>query len=80
MRAVGDEDFGRHARETYAATFLAHVRYAYTGESSKANTHPFLLDGRACAHNGMAGYVRLRQGDVTWAPRSHDGADIEVPA
>ncbi|MGE5758973.1 MAG: class II glutamine amidotransferase [Gemmatimonadota bacterium] len=80
MRAVGDEDFGRHVRVTHAAMFLAHVRYADIGEISEANTHPFVLDGRACAHNGVAGYVRLRQGDVTWAPGSHDGADIEVPA
>src|SRR5512142_1992912 len=55
VRAAGDEDFGHHARETHAATFLAHVRYADTGEISEANTHPFVLDGRAFAHNGVAG-------------------------
>lgn len=55
VRAAGDEDFGRHARDTHAATFLAHVRYADTGEISEANTHPFALDGRAFAHNGVVG-------------------------
>jgi predicted glutamine amidotransferase len=53
VRAAGDEDFARAARETRAATFLAHVRYADTGEIAEENTHPFVLDGRAFAHNGV---------------------------
>jgi predicted glutamine amidotransferase len=36
-----------------AAVHLAHVRYADTGAVSQANTHPFTLDGRAFAHNGV---------------------------
>jgi predicted glutamine amidotransferase len=55
VRAAGDVEFSRRARDTHAATFLAHVRYADTGEISDANTHPFILDGRAFAHNGVVG-------------------------
>ena len=55
VRAADDEEFARQARETHAATFLAHVRYADTGEISEANTHPFTLDGRVFAHNGVVG-------------------------
>jgi predicted glutamine amidotransferase len=55
VRAAGDEEFCRQARETHAATFLAHVRYADTGEISEDNTHPFTMDRRAFAHNGVVG-------------------------
>lgn len=53
IRAADDEDFAAAARATHAAVFLAHVRYADTGEVSDSNTHPFSLDGRAFAHNGV---------------------------
>jgi predicted glutamine amidotransferase len=40
--------------------FVAHVRYASTGELSVANTHPFVQDNRLFAHNGaFAGLDRL---------------------
>jgi glutamine amidotransferase len=53
IRAADDEEFAAAARATHAAVFLAHVRYADTGSVSDANTHPFTLDGRAFAHNGV---------------------------
>jgi glutamine amidotransferase len=53
--AAEDEEFVREARLARAATYLAHVRYADTGEVSAANTHPFVLDGRVFAHNGVVG-------------------------
>jgi predicted glutamine amidotransferase len=53
VRAADDEAFAAAARATRAAVFLAHVRYADTGEVSDANTHPFSLDGRIFAHNGV---------------------------
>ena len=55
VRAADDETFGHHARETHAHTFLAHVRYADTGAVTPANTHPFAIDGRVFAHNGVVG-------------------------
>jgi predicted glutamine amidotransferase len=53
IRAADDEAFAAAARATHAAVHLAHVRYADTGAVSEANTHPFTLDGRAFAHNGV---------------------------
>ena len=52
-RAAEDEAFARHARATHAEVHLAHVRYADTGGVGMTNTHPFVLDGRAFAHNGV---------------------------
>jgi predicted glutamine amidotransferase len=53
IRAADDEQFAAAARATHAAVYLAHVRYADTGAVSDANTHPFALDGRVFAHNGV---------------------------
>lgn len=53
VRAADDEEFAAAARATHAAVHLAHVRYADTGVVSDANTHPFVLEGRAFAHNGV---------------------------
>jgi glutamine amidotransferase len=65
-QAAADQAFAREARSLRARTFLAHVRYADTGEVSLANTHPFLLEGRAFAHNGVVGdldRIEQRLGD-----------------
>ncbi len=53
VRAADDEEFAAAARATHAAIYLAHVRYADTGEVSDSNTHPFALQGRTFAHNGV---------------------------
>ncbi len=53
VRAADDEGFAAAARAAQAAVYLAHVRYADTGAVTEPNTHPFMLDGRAFAHNGV---------------------------
>jgi predicted glutamine amidotransferase len=53
MAAWQDTEFVTAARTLTGTTFVAHVRYASTGGLSVANTHPFLLDGRLFAHNGV---------------------------
>jgi predicted glutamine amidotransferase len=58
IAAYEDAEF---AREVSSSTFLAHVRYASTGGVCTENTHPFLQDGRLCAHNGVVtGLDRFR--------------------
>ena len=43
-------------------TFVAHVRYATTGDRTLANTHPFTMAGRIMAHNGgLGGLGRLEE-------------------
>ncbi len=53
--AFGDLEFARRAREVASRTFVAHVRFASTGENTLQNTHPFEQAGRLFAHNGVIG-------------------------
>jgi predicted glutamine amidotransferase len=55
LAAYVAELFAREAREAYSTTFVAHVRYASVGALTLENTHPFLLDDRLFAHNGIVG-------------------------
>jgi len=53
VAAYKDRAFAREARRLSSRTFVAHVRYASTGGLSLRNTHPFELDDRLFAHNGV---------------------------
>jgi predicted glutamine amidotransferase len=53
IAAWEDAQFATAARDLRGTTFVAHVRYASTGAHTLANTHPFVLDGRMFAHNGV---------------------------
>ena len=53
MAAWHDREFACAAKELTGTTFLAHIRYATTGNLDVVNTHPFLQDGRIFAHNGV---------------------------
>lgn len=53
IAAWQDDDFATEAHQLTGTTFVAHVRYATTGELGVHNTHPFLQDGRIFAHNGV---------------------------
>ena len=62
LAAYEDRAFAREAREVHSQTFIAHIRYASTGEVAPQNTHPFEQDGRLFAHNGVIGDLpRLEQ-------------------
>src|SRR5579875_1848707 len=64
--AYEDAAFGRGAREATSVTFVAHVRWATTGDRTVANTHPFAMDGRIMAHNG--GFGGLDELDAQLGP------------
>ncbi len=53
IAAYQDREFAKEARQVESATFIAHVRYASTGEVAERNTHPFQQHGRLFAHNGV---------------------------
>jgi predicted glutamine amidotransferase len=53
IAAFKDRSFAEQARTVESSTFIAHVRYASTGELSESNTHPFSMHGRLFAHNGV---------------------------
>ena len=53
LAAWRDTEFATAAHDLHGTTFVAHVRYASTGGLTMVNTHPFLMDGRLFAHNGV---------------------------
>ncbi len=53
MPAYEDRRFAAGARDACSRTFVAHVRYASGTPVTLENTHPFLMDGRLFAHNGV---------------------------
>ena len=53
MPAYEDHRFASRARDVCSRTFVAHVRYASGTPVTLENTHPFLMDGRLFAHNGV---------------------------
>jgi predicted glutamine amidotransferase len=55
LAAYEDQAFAREAREVTSCTFVAHIRYASTGAVSPENTHPFEMQDRLFAHNGVIG-------------------------
>jgi predicted glutamine amidotransferase len=59
LAAYEDQEFACEAREVRSTTFVAHIRYASTGEVAPQNTHPFEQAGRLLAHNGVIGSLDL---------------------
>lgn len=57
LAAYEDRDFACEAREVCSRTFVAHIRFASTGDLTMVNTHPFEQQGRLFAHNGVIGDV-----------------------
>jgi glutamine amidotransferase len=53
VAAFEDAAFAREARHISSTTFVSHIRYATTGDHTVPNTHPFAIDGRVFAHNGV---------------------------
>ncbi|WP_030245675.1 class II glutamine amidotransferase [Streptomyces sp. NRRL S-350] len=53
IAAFQDRAFAQDAAVVESTTFLAHIRFASTGDLTNANTHPFEQDGRLFAHNGV---------------------------
>lgn len=70
IAAYQDQQFAQEAREACSTTYLAHIRYASTGELATRNTHPFEQDGRLFAHNGVIEGLDLLE--------EHLGADMEL--
>jgi predicted glutamine amidotransferase len=61
LAAYEDVLFAREARERESRVFVAHIRYATTGEVEARNTHPFEQHGRA-------GTVRVRSERLARSP------------
>lgn len=64
LAAYDDRAFAEEARERHSSTFVAHVRYATGTPHTLANTHPFEMDGRLCAHNGVVGGLDVLEDEL----------------
>lgn len=53
VAAFENSDFELQARNVVSHTFVSHVRYASTGALTVHNTHPFDMNDRLFAHNGV---------------------------
>ncbi len=64
LSAFEDPAFAREARHVSSTTFVSHIRYATTGEHTVLNTHPFAIDGRIFAHNGVVHGLDLLEAEL----------------
>lgn len=64
IAAYEDREFATESRERVSRTFLAHIRFASTGGLDPRNTHPFEIDGRLFAHNGVLGDLELLEREL----------------
>jgi len=55
LPAWSDENLLSLCRHIQSPVFLAHVRASTTGETSRANCHPFTVDRWSFMHNGQIG-------------------------
>lgn len=53
LAAFENSDFALQARNVVSHTFVSHVRYASTGAVNVHNCHPFDMNDRLLAHNGV---------------------------
>ncbi|WP_067825379.1 class II glutamine amidotransferase [Actinomadura kijaniata] len=53
IAAYENTDFSAMAKHVVSHTFVSHVRYASTGAVSVHNSHPFDMNDRLFAHNGV---------------------------
>jgi glutamine amidotransferase len=53
IAAFEDRSFATEAREIWSRTFVSHIRHATAGGLTIANTHPFCMNDRLFAHNGV---------------------------
>jgi predicted glutamine amidotransferase len=53
IAAWQDEAFAHEAHNERSRTYVVHLRYASSGPVALRNSHPFEMDGRLFAHNGV---------------------------
>jgi predicted glutamine amidotransferase len=53
LPAYADPVFTREAKRITSTTFVSHIRFATIGDRTVENTHPFAMDDRVFAHNGV---------------------------
>lgn len=64
LAAFEDVAFSREARHVSSTTFVSHIRFATTGECCVENTHPYAMDGKIFAHNGVLGDLERLEAEL----------------
>jgi predicted glutamine amidotransferase len=64
MPAYEDRQFAEEAHELRSRTFVAHVRYASGTPVTYENTHPFSMQERLFAHNGVLGNLPALEAEL----------------
>lgn len=74
-----DPAFASSATSVQSSRFIAHVRFASTGPTALKNTHPFELDGRLFAHNGVVEQLDVLRAELGPALANvHGDTDSEL--
>lgn len=77
LAAFENADFDLHARNVPSHTFVSHVRDASVGGLTVHNCHPFVMNDRLFAHNGVVkGLDRLRTW-LTEVERAHVSGETD---
>ena len=77
IAAYDDRAFAEEAKSVESTTFIAHVRYATTGELTERNCHPFCAEGRMLAHNGHIGDLGKLEGHLGAAAMAQVRGDTD---
>ncbi|GAA1549036.1 class II glutamine amidotransferase [Actinomadura kijaniata] len=77
LAAFQSTDFALHARNVVSHTFVGHVRDASVGGLTVHNCHPFVMNDRLFAHNGVVkGWDTLRSW-LTDVERAHVAGETD---
>lgn len=75
-----DPTYENQAQDVSSTMFVSHIRYATTGEVDVHNTHPFQMQDRLFAHNGVVKGLDVLKSWIPTTYRSHieGGTDSEL--
>ncbi|WP_255275790.1 class II glutamine amidotransferase [Actinomadura madurae] len=77
LAAFENADFDLHARNVPSHTFVSHVRDASVGGLTVHNCHPFVMNDRLFAHNGVVKGLETLKSWLTDVERAHISGETD---
>ncbi|WP_240808459.1 class II glutamine amidotransferase [Actinomadura geliboluensis] len=77
LAAFENADFDLHARNVPSHTFVSHVRDASVGGLTVRNCHPFVMNDRLFAHNGVVKGLDVLRTWLTEIERAHVAGETD---
>lgn len=77
LAAFENTDFALHARNVLSHTFVSHVRDASVGGLTVHNCHPFVMNDRLFAHNGVVKGLDTLRTWLTDVGRAHVAGETD---